>query len=148
MERRDDDPLSEAPLLRSIPKDGQFAVPDGFFERFPHRVQEAVAAKRRPLWWAWLSPSAPMARVAWAAGVVLVAGVIWFTAPRTETDQPLTPSATALIDPDWAIADEDLFAELAVEADGVPGVQHELDADELAAYLIANDAVDYIAEFQ
>ena len=36
------DELNEAPLLKSIPAHDPFVVPDGFFERFPHRVQDRL----------------------------------------------------------------------------------------------------------
>lgn len=44
-ERHDTDPLSEAPLLRSIPRTDPFVVPDGFFDRFPMQVQAAINSR-------------------------------------------------------------------------------------------------------
>jgi hypothetical protein len=34
--------LKEAPLLKSIPAHDPFVVPDGFFERFPHQLQDRL----------------------------------------------------------------------------------------------------------
>lgn len=36
------DELKEAPLLKSIPAHDPFVVPDGFFERFPHQLQDRL----------------------------------------------------------------------------------------------------------
>jgi len=45
-----------APKLHGLPKTDPFTVPDGFFERFPHQVQAAIAeGARTPVrawtWW-------------------------------------------------------------------------------------------------
>lgn len=36
------DELHDAPLLKGIPAHDPFVVPEGFFERFPHQVQERM----------------------------------------------------------------------------------------------------------
>jgi hypothetical protein len=36
------DELRQAPLLKGIPTHDPFVVPDGFFERFPHQVQDRL----------------------------------------------------------------------------------------------------------
>jgi hypothetical protein len=43
-----------APRLANIRKEDPFRVPDGFFERFPHRVQALAVAKRTPRSTVWM----------------------------------------------------------------------------------------------
>ncbi|MFZ1692091.1 MAG: hypothetical protein WAT74_02745 [Flavobacteriales bacterium] len=144
--RTETDPLSEAPLLRSIPKVDPFVVPEGFFEQFPHQVQAAIAKKKAASWWSRLLPSTPAFRVAWASAAVLVAALAWFNRPSAPETAPESPLASS--DDEWVLVDNDLLAELAAESNRPPGVQHDLTADELADYLMASNAMDYITELQ
>lgn len=144
--RTETDPMSEAPLLRSIPKVDPFAVPEGFFEQFPHQVQAIVAKKKAASWWTKLLPTTPAFRVAWASAAVLVAALAWFNRPSATETAP--ESSLASLDNEWVLADHDLLAELAAESYQAPGVQHDLTADELADYLMASNAIDYITELQ
>jgi len=46
-----------APTLHGLPKVDPFVVPDGFFERFPHAVGDAIAARERRVngvWRPWM----------------------------------------------------------------------------------------------
>jgi len=144
--RTETDPLSEAPLLRSIPKVDPFVVPEGFFEQFPHQVQAAVAKKQAASWWSKLLPTTPAFRVAWASAAVLVAALAWFNRPSANGTTAELPMAGS--DYEWDLTDHDLLAELAAESNQAPGIQHDLTADELADYLMASNAMDYITELQ
>lgn len=144
--RTETDPLSEAPLLRSIPKVDPFVVPEGFFEQFPHQVQAAIAKKKAASWWSKLLPTTPAFRVAWASAAVLIAALAWFNRPSAIGSTAELPMASS--DYEWDLTDHDLLAELAAESNQSPGVQHDLTADELADYLMASNAMDYITELQ
>lgn len=144
--RTETDPLSDAPLLRSIPKVAPFAAPEGFFEQFPHQVQAAIAKKKAASWWSTLLPTTPAFRVAWGSAAVLVAALAWFNRPSATEAAP--ESSLASFDNEWMLADHELLAELAAESNQAPGVQHDLSAEELADYLMASDAMDYITELQ
>jgi hypothetical protein len=145
--RTDHDPLDDAPLLRSIPKAAPFVVPDGFFDRFPMEVQAAIAADRpvRTLakWQrlAWLRPAAlggALAALGMAAWLLI--------APERAPDLDTMAWATeAVMDDPYLLADTP-----GAEALELPGIAHDLSADEVAAYL-ANErtfSLDLIAEIQ
>lgn len=145
MERpHDTDPLAEAPLLRSIPKDSPFAVPDGFFDHFPHQVQNAIAQRGSAPWWRQWLPGRTPVRVAWATAVIAVVALVWLNRPSADDASAEDLWAHA----DWTLADTDLLAELALSEAHVPGIQHDLTADELAAYLQAHDATEFLVELQ
>jgi len=142
------DPLSEAPLLRSIPKVDPFVVPEGFFDRFPHQVQRTIVEQNAEAWWKRLLPTSLIPRAAWALGATLVAAVVWFTPPHAQEQAVDQDLARVEWDPESALDDRYLLAELSIDAAHAPGVQHDLSADELAAYLYAQDALDYLTELQ
>lgn len=141
------DPLSEAPLLQSIPKTDPLAAPEGFFERFPHQVQQAISERQAAPWWR-VGLSAPrLPRLAWGLGAVLVAVAAWFAWPVPQHHLQQAPMAQD--EPDELLFRDPYFvAELSADAGFAPGVQHDLSADELAAYLLAHDATDYLTELQ
>jgi hypothetical protein len=141
------DPLSEAPLLRSIPKVDPFAAPESFFERFPHQVQQAIAEREAAPWWR-VGLSVPrLPRLAWGLSAALVAVAAWFAWPAPQHDAP--QASMAQVEPDEQLfRDPNFIAELSADGGSAPGVQHDLSADELAAYLLAHDATDYLTELQ
>lgn len=143
----DTDPLAAAPLLQSIPKGIHFVVPDGFFERFPHQVQNAIArreAKRSSLAsWLGLSPSA--LRLTWAAGAVLalVLAAFWLR-PWHDAPAPIAMDGEAaamlpsMEDLDWSEAD--LYALLEEEPAAWPASAGAgFTAEELEAYLLSTE---------
>lgn len=144
----DNDPLDDAPLLRGIPKMDPFVVPEGFFDRFPMQVQAAIARDHQQSAWTrltsarWLRPA-----LAGAVGVAMLAAFVLF-------HRPATPTAATYADgvawyPDEVLGDADLLAELQTTA-GSPGVQHDLDLDELTAYLVDHNdlSLNLISELQ
>ncbi len=144
--RHDTDPLSEAPLLRAIPKEDPFTAPEGFFDRFPMQVQSAIAQRKAAPWWSrWMS-EAPARRIGWSMAAAALVAVVWFVRPAA-ADTAMT-TGVALTDADWVLADRELLAELASEGEPIPGIQHDLTADELAAYLQAHDATEFLVELQ
>lgn len=142
------DPLSQATLLRSIPKPGPPPAPEGFFELFPQRVQQAIAAQRREAWWRRLLPAALAPRATWALGASLAAALIWLALP--DAHQPAKAPAHAPVEwaEEQALSDPYLLAELSASAASAPSVQHDLTPDEMATYLMACNAQHLLTEFQ
>lgn len=148
--RHEHDELTNAPLLRSIPKVDPFVAPDGFFERFPHQVQASIAkGERRPSlgnWLAW--------RWRYAAIPALVAAlVIMLSQDRgTPGTAPSESEAFAGYDEEvlFLTADEhELFA--LQEHAPLPFQELAADwhADELASYLHAQELpLDLLIELQ
>ncbi|MBK9175912.1 MAG: hypothetical protein IPM46_06145 [Flavobacteriales bacterium] len=144
------DPLDEAPILRAIPKEAPFVVPVGFFDRFPTQVQAAVARPQQTTVWMRLLAHR-WSRPAFGAvvGLALVGGVLLLnrTAPTPMADASES-TATWYLDDDLR-NDSELLAELQ-STNGSPGVQHDLDLDELTAYLVDHNdlPLDLITELQ
>lgn len=144
------DPLGDAPLLRAIPKVDPFAVPEGFFDRFPAQVQAALARPQQTTAWMrllaqrWARPV-----FGTVAGLVLLSSLLLLnrTTPTTMADASES-TATWYLDDDLR-NDSELLAELQ-SGSGSPSVQHDLNLDELTAYLIdQNDLpLDLITELQ
>lgn len=126
------DELREAPVLRSIPKVDPFLVPDGFFERFPHAVQERVATKRRP------SVLGGLLRPAIAAcsllAVVIITWVLW---PKPASELPQI--AVSTYETPEHVSDEleaeELFTALSTDEPLLAEVDVNLTDAELADYI-------------
>ncbi|MFT3886017.1 MAG: hypothetical protein QM724_11465 [Flavobacteriales bacterium] len=118
--------------LAAIPKADPFVTPDGFFERFPHDVQAAVAAQRRPDRSPWYL------RWAFALPVVALLGLCSWWALR-DAPPPATAQVevTPLSDDELAYLDEHDAQTLLDEASGADlgEVDLRLNDDELLAYL-------------
>ena len=97
MEQQDhNDDLNGAPLLRGLQKTDPFAVPEGFFEQFPARVQQRlVPSPRTPtahqrIWDALFGK--PI--VIGALATLTLAVLVWYTWPSSQpVDQPYVASA-------------------------------------------------------
>lgn len=145
MERHDQpDELRDAPILRGLSKDDPFAVPDGFFDRFPHAMQahiahrEAGGVTRTTAWWSALLLPRSIAAMAMISALVLVAWQIWPT-----TEEPAVLAETAAIEPEelpWTAVNSDMLYETLGE-EGFSSVPMDLptDTDVLFAYLENED---------
>ncbi len=148
---RDTDPLSEAPLLRNIPKADPFVVPDGFFERFPMQVQAAISA--RPSGWQAVLQRIRLVPLAWrvsavAIGIALAVFVVKIAltgetrpAPEFASNELSTDDLLAL-----GLRDDDLLAALP-DLESEANWAGSLSEDELRAYLEQDEyALDLIIE--
>jgi hypothetical protein len=132
---RTDDPLNEAPLLRSLKgRPEPFVPPAGFFDRFPHMVQDRVVMKQvGPSIGIWLK------RLAVSIGIVAVVLAVWWARPNS--DRPLGNSVNEelVLDvaPQELPLDETLVWEVYADADRplFGEVTLELEEHELYAYL-------------
>ena len=133
IEEEENDPLNEAPMLRSLKgRPDPFVVPDGFFDRFPNVVQQCVAGKRS---------SFPLFGYRWAAlviGVTVAAMAIWWALPvkNAQVDDPLARSPID-ISPDELPIDEYAIWEIYTDPTTplFEDVSIVLDETELIAYL-------------
>ncbi|WKZ67035.1 MAG: hypothetical protein QY325_03695 [Flavobacteriales bacterium] len=135
------DPLDEAPKLGSLHgAPTPFSVPDGFFDRFPHRVQSMAIqrqAAQRPV--ARLLPWGP--KLALAAAAVLVA----FLGGRfilSEGAQAPIPTDTYALESDGVMLgwdDPEVLAMVAEIPALAPRVGEGVDDDALATYLEEED---------
>jgi hypothetical protein len=147
----DTDSLSEAPLLRSIPKADPFVVPDGFFDRFPMQVQAAISAQ--PSGWRALLQRVREAHTAWrvsAAAIGLALAVYVVKIALTGEARPATEYASNELSADELLAlgvrDDDLIAALP-DLGSEPGWAGSLSEEELSAYLEQDElALDLIIE--
>lgn len=139
------DPLQDAPLLRSIRREDPFRVPDGFFERFPHLVQERINQQPPELFGRFRI--ALVRRSMTFASVVLVIGVVAWLVARSPDMQPTTKDLVHRTEFD--IAPEELFLvgdgdislleDLDPSAELLSEVGTGLSDDELVAYLEQDD---------
>jgi len=80
------DELRSAPNLRAIPKADPFVVPDGFFERFPHLVQQRIVEDRaRSANWSW-NLSGWLRPAIGALALLAVVALAWVLWPKAEGD--------------------------------------------------------------
>ena len=124
-----------APTLMGLPKRDPFAVPDGFFDRFPHAVQARVTSRPAPVV-RWLRRSA----IALPVLALLALGAWWSTRPEPGTaDLAVEVHAPASEEDLYLLAGDDLYAELALSEDlEAPAPDLELSAEELALYYELN----------
>lgn len=134
-EFREQDPLDEAPLLRSLKAaPDPFVVPDAFFDRFPHHVQQRLVKNEKAfatgIWWK---------RLALSIGVIAVVIAVWWAllySDRSIAD-PTVAELVLDVSPQELPVDEAIVWDVYADADqplfGV--VQLELDENELYAYL-------------
>ena len=124
-----------APTLMGLPKRDPFAVPDGFFDRFPHAVQAHVTSRPAPVV-RWLRRAA----IALPVLALLTLGAWWLTRPEPGTaDLAVEVPAPASEEDLYLLAGDDLYAELALSDDlEAPAPDLELSAEELALYYELN----------
>ncbi len=128
------DPLNEAPLLRSL-KDAPvpFLVPDGFFDRFPHAVQERVVEKGTSIDGIWLR------RLALFMGVIAVVLAVWLAVPVSDRSiaDPINDELVLDVSPQELPVNETLVWDVYADSDQplFGNVLLELDEHELYAYL-------------
>ena len=143
------DELRDAPLLSKLRGSDPFVTPEGFFERFPQEVQQRIRSRERGRW-----SLRPVFRPAWVIATLMVAVVVTVfmvmrepTAPDLQaelTEEPATMPDELDLD-SWD--DDQLLAEIVSEEGTVTGVAHDLDAEELAAYIEQEELpIDLILE--
>lgn len=114
-----DDPKNESSMLDAIPRCDPFVVPEGFFERFPHRVQARIA-KPEPAWRQLLHGFWDSHWALKATIPVLAALAIILTLRITPSPDSAEAAFITDINPDeladWTMIDEDLFAVLPEES--------------------------------
>lgn len=128
-----EDLKSLAPTLASIPQVEPFVVPEGLFERFPHKVQAHVTSgPARLRWLPWvkrLALALPLAAV--------LAGAWWMlrsTAAPVEQVAVVIPETT--VDELELLDDPEALAPLyESEGSSVASANVDLTDDELAAWL-------------
>lgn len=131
------DDLRDAPLLSKLRGSDPFVTPEGFFERFPQEVQQRIHQRERAGW-----SLRPAFRPAWVVGTTVAALVVTvFMVLRDPVSPVLQAELTEepVVMPDELVLDtwnaDQLLAEIASEEGTVTGVAHDLDTEELAAYL-------------
>lgn len=133
--------LKDAPTLRSIPKVDPFVVPEGFFDRFPQKVQEKIAAGGGKV--INLNERRAQQRLYFriAAAAAMVALVATLALNFLQTDDTAVDGAMAQItvtpselDLD-ALDDHDLFALLGSDDEPFAQPADGLSSEEMAAYL-------------
>ncbi|HQV52358.1 MAG: hypothetical protein IPI00_03445 [Flavobacteriales bacterium] len=130
--------FNDAPLLRSIPKQNPFVVPNGFFEQFPHQVQShIVAAKAQgsaPAWSRLLSKPALIGSIS----MILMALLSWWIWKPTDqapeiAQQKIAQEAEILVVED--LDDQDLSALFANSDNTMADVDLSMDDEVLIDYL-------------
>ena len=127
-----------APTLHGLPKVDPFVVPDGFFERFPHAVGDAIAARERRVSGGWR----PWMR--WALAVPAVALLVWAGLRAGGSDRAsdgLAELPVLTSDELVEITDADVMAYLE-EGGGTIDLEQvdvDLNDDEMLAYLATQD---------
>jgi hypothetical protein len=143
------DELRDAPLLSKLRGSDPFVTPEGFFERFPQEVQQRIRSRERSGW-----SLRPMFRPAWVIGTTVA--VLMLTVFMVLREPTTTLLKTELTEepawmPDELLVDtwnaDQLLAEIAAEEGTVTGVAHDLNAEELAAYIEHDELpIDLILE--
>lgn len=146
VERAELGPL--APTLFAVQEDEPFKVPEHFFDRLPHEVQEMVVEQgRKPAAFGWLW------RIAIAAPVAAVLfGAWWFTRDISPTSDPaitasVSESIPAITDLE-GLDEDDLLSEVVLGSDAsLEAADPELTDEELLDYLDQNaDLNELISE--
>ena len=129
------DELRDAPLLSKLRGSDPFVTPEDFFERFPMEVQQRIRPHQRGGW-----SLRQVFRPAWIIGTtvmgLLMAVVVLLPEPTSPTllaQEALPAMPDELVLDSWD--DEQFLAEIVSEEGTVTGVAHDLDAEELAAYI-------------
>lgn len=133
-----------APTLHGLPKADPFAVPDGFFERFPHAVQAAITAGQPAPriawpWWKRMAIALPIAATVGLAIWVLLPG----NGPVESPAAAVTPLSDGELD---ALDDAEILAAFEdaetgdISTEDLGAVALQLDDHELLAYLEHEDA--------
>ncbi len=144
----------DAPFLAGLPKADPFAVPDGFFERFPHQVQAAISAQRPAPAWAWtwwkrLAIALPIVALVCLGTWMLTRG----SGPVDASLVAVTPLTDVELD---AIDDTEILAAFDeadaddITAEDLGEVAVQLNDDELLAYLEneETDITDLITDIE
>lgn len=85
------DELTGAPTLRSLPRTNPFVVPDGFFDRFPHTVQQQAIDAERTAGRGWLLfGRIPATRLALGGAAALAVAIFSWTLWPASPDEPGT----------------------------------------------------------
>ena len=129
------DELCDAPLLSKLRGSDPFVTPEGFFERFPQEVQQRIRQRERGGW-----SLRPVFRPSWVIGTTALGLVVAvFVLLREPTSPALQAQEEHPVMPDELVLDtwnaDQLLAEIASEEGTVSGVAHDLDTEELAAYI-------------
>lgn len=90
--RDEHDELTGAPTLDSLPRTDPFVVPDGFFDQFPHAVQQQAIGSERKAEHGWFLPTTKL--VLGGVAVLVVAVVSW-------TLWPISAKAPSTADIHW-----------------------------------------------
>lgn len=132
-----------APTLHGLPKVDPFVVPEGFFERFPHQVGDAIVASERRSkagWRPWMR---------WALAVPAVVVLVWFGLRNGQGVHDAPPSelaeVPALTSEELAeIADADVVAYMEEEGVAIDLVRVDVDLndEEMLAYLATEEDID------
>lgn len=141
------DELRDAPLLSKLRGSDPFVTPEGFFERFPQEVQQRIRSRERGGW-----SLRPKFRPVWVIGTtvmgLLMAVLVLLrepTSPTLQAREELPAMPDELVLDSWD--DDQLLAEIVSEEGTVTGVAHDLDAEELAAYIEQEELpIDLILE--
>lgn len=141
MERTDEpNELSDAPTLRNLSRNDPFVVPEGFFDAFPHAVQQhALAGTKTPSrlasgWQRMLRPAFAIASIT----ILATAALLWMERPRTiPAEQNVAWSADELLDADMDV--EVLYTEYPVDGDLMDAVHLPQDDEAVLAYLDNED---------
>jgi len=121
-----------APTLASVPKGDPFVTPEAFFDQFPHQVQAAIVAQRRPVRAAWYRR--------WALALPVVAllgvGAWWLTRGPELPPVVAAVEVTPLADDELAYLGDIDAESIAAEAGADLGtVDLDLKDEEVMAYL-------------
>lgn len=127
------DERREGPVLRSIPRTDPFVVPEGFFERFPHAVQQRITEKREraSMLGGWLRPAIGACAV---LAAMVIAWVLW---PKPASELPQLAVSTYET-PDHVsdeLEAEELLTALSTDDPLLAEVDLTLTDAELAAYI-------------
>ncbi len=135
-DRQDNDELRNAPGLKDLRRSDPFTVPEGFFERFPQRVQQRVVQlerqnERHTVFgkWAWYG----------AAAMAMLALGIYFLRPGTPSSATNITGQTAALNVEPEELDLESWDPIelyaALNDDRSTIAITALESDELAAYI-------------
>ncbi|MBL7980726.1 MAG: hypothetical protein JNL52_02840 [Flavobacteriales bacterium] len=135
-DHHDNDELRDAPGLKDLRRSDPFAVPEGFFEQFPQRVQQRVVQLERQN-----ERRIPFGRWTWygAAAMAMLAFGIYFLQPGTPTSATSITDQTAALNVDPEELDLESWDQIELYAslndDRSTIAITALESDELAAYI-------------